>query len=132
MFGFYDRTRNVRYPAFGGPPHRHPPGRDDRQHSMRNLITGLVAFTWGGLILLCGFLRGGPQGEGAARAGSVCGLVTGGLIFVAGVFCLVVGLREVWPEMQRKKRRRRRRRDDDYDDENRPRQRRRPRRDDDD
>jgi hypothetical protein len=96
---------------------------------MRNLISGIVGLGWGGMILLCGFLRGGPQGEGAYRAGSVCGLVTGGLYFVAGAFCLVLGLREVWPKLQRKKKKRRRD-DDDYD-ENRPRKRRRPRRDDD-
>src|SRR5262245_20190919 len=99
---------------------------------MRHLIGGIVGVLWGGMILICGFLNGGPQGEGAARAGSICGLVTGGLFFVAGAFSLYLGLREVWPDMPKKKRRRRRRRDDDYYDENRPRRRRRPRRDEDD
>jgi zinc transporter ZupT len=92
---------------------------------MRNLISGIVGLAWGGMILLCGFLSGGPQGEGAYYAGSVCGLVTGALFFFAGAFYLVLGLREILPEAPRRKRRRRR-------DDDRPRRRRRPRWDEDD
>ena len=98
---------------------------------MRHLIGGIVGLLWGGGILLMAFLRGGPQGEGAYRAGSICGIVTGGLFFVAGAFSLFLGIRELQSEWPRKKKRRRRE-DDDYYDEGRPRPRRRRRRRDDD
>ena len=95
---------------------------------MRNLISGIIGLAWGGMILLYSLVHG-LQGEGAAYAGQVCGLVMGFLFFFGGAFYLFLGLRELQPEPPRRKPRRR----IDYDDdEERPRRRRRPRRYDDD
>jgi hypothetical protein len=89
---------------------------------MRNLISGIVGLSFGGMILL-GCLLNGLQGEGAYYAGQVCGMITGVLFFFGGAVYLVLGLRELQPEAPRRKRRQRH--DDEY--EPRPRKRRRPR-----
>jgi hypothetical protein len=75
---------------------------------MRKLISGIVGLVWGGFILIMSLIHGGPQGEGGAYAGAVCGLVHGILFFVFGAIYLFLGIRELQSEARRQKRRRRR------------------------
>jgi uncharacterized membrane protein HdeD (DUF308 family) len=80
---------------------------------MRNLISGVVGIVLGAFILLGSLLRGGPQGEGAYRAGQVTALLFGLLCLVAGIYYLVKGIKERSQPPARPKRPRRRVRDED-------------------
>jgi hypothetical protein len=56
-------------------------------------------------------MRGGPQGEGAYRAGQIAGLLIGVLLLAGGAFYFVQGIRE--SNRTPKKRPKRRPRDDE-------------------
>lgn len=54
---------------------------------MRNKVFGAIGMVWGGLILLSRLLgSSGDEGSAAYQAGSLTGLVFGGLIFLAGLY----------------------------------------------
>jgi hypothetical protein len=93
--------------------------------AMRNLISGVVGIVLGGLILLTSLLSGGPRGEGAYGVGQTIGLVFALLLFGAGIFYLVMGIRGLSQPPKEVKRRRKRPREYEEDEE-RPR-RKRPR-----
>jgi hypothetical protein len=78
---------------------------------MRNFISGIVGVAFGGFILLNGFLRGGPQGAGAYRAGQIAAMAFGGLLLVGGMYYLVQGLKGANAPTKRRKQRKKRRPD---------------------
>ena len=78
---------------------------------MRNFISGIVGFVFGGFILLNALLRGGPQGGGAYRAGQIAAMAIGGLLLVGGVYYLVKGLKGANAPSKRRKQRKKRRPD---------------------
>ncbi len=83
---------------------------------MRNVIFGGIGVLWGGGILLYWFLGGGGRGEGAFGAGQAVGAVFGVLLFGAGLFYLISGIRSLSREEPRRKPRRRKRRPTEDDD----------------
>ena len=58
---------------------------------MRNRIFGAIGVTWGGLMLISSFMRGGPQGSGAYAAGQTGALVFAVLLVVIGGYYLAKG-----------------------------------------
>ena len=58
---------------------------------MRNRIFGAIGVTWGGLMLVSSFMRGGPQGSGAYAAGQTGALVFAVLLVVIGGYYLAKG-----------------------------------------
>ena len=86
---------------------------------MRNLIFGIIGVLWGGSILIYNLIRGGPQGSGANAGGQIAALVLGVLLFLAGIYYLIDGVRKLLDAPTKKRRKRKRRRpepEDDYDD----------------
>jgi hypothetical protein len=86
---------------------------------MRNLIFGIIGVLWGGGILISYLIRGGPQGSGAYAGAEIAGLVIGVLLFLAGIYYLIDGVRKLLDAPTKKRRKRKRRRpepEDDYDD----------------
>jgi len=75
---------------------------------MRNLIFGAIGTLWGGLILLGTFLRGGPSGQGAYFTGQLLGLLFGVLLFGAGLYYLIDGIKKLQAGPQKKRRKRKR------------------------
>ena len=62
---------------------------------MRYLIFGSIGVLWGGFILLGYILKGGPEGDGAFLAGQFIGLLWGALLFGAGLYYAIRGMRKV-------------------------------------
>jgi hypothetical protein len=58
---------------------------------MRNRIFGAIGVTWGGLMLVSSFMRGGPQGSGAYAAGQTGALVFAVLLVMIGGYYLAKG-----------------------------------------
>jgi hypothetical protein len=58
---------------------------------MRNRIFGGIGVIWGGAILIFSLIRGGPQGEGAYKAGQMTGMIFGGILLIVGLYYLVKG-----------------------------------------
>jgi hypothetical protein len=58
---------------------------------MRNRIFGAIGVIWGGGILVFGFMKGGPEGNGAYAQGQSFGFIFGAALFVAGLYYLVNG-----------------------------------------
>jgi hypothetical protein len=58
---------------------------------MRNRIFGAIGMTWGGLMLVSSFMRGGPQGSGAYAAGQTGALVFAVLLVMIGGYYLAKG-----------------------------------------
>jgi hypothetical protein len=58
---------------------------------MRNRIFGAIGLIWGGLILVNGFMRGGPQGSGAYAAGQTGALVFAVLLVIVGGYYVLKG-----------------------------------------
>jgi hypothetical protein len=62
-----------------------------RSGFMRNRIFGAIGVTWGGLMLVSSFMRGGPQGSGAYAAGQTGALVFAVLLVMIGGYYLAKG-----------------------------------------
>jgi hypothetical protein len=58
---------------------------------MRNRVFGAIGLIWGGLILVNGFMRGGPQGSGAYAAGQTGALVFAVLLVIVGGYYFLKG-----------------------------------------
>ncbi len=71
---------------------------------MRYRISGVIGVLWGGFILL-NYLTGAhvPSGEGAYRTGQNIGLWLGVLMFVAGLYYLILGGDTPWKKKKKKK-----------------------------
>lgn len=80
---------------------------------MRNAIIGGIGALWGAAILIYSMFR--QRGEGAYAAGQIAGTIFGVLMFGAGVYYLIVGIRGMGEPKQRSKKRKRRRHEDDED-----------------
>ncbi|HEX4610318.1 MAG TPA: hypothetical protein VH092_19160 [Urbifossiella sp.] len=76
---------------------------------MRNLIFGGIGVLWGGAIVLYALFGGGPRAEGAYGAGQAGGAVFGFVMFAAGLFYLINGIRGMTPDEPRRKPRKRKR-----------------------
>src|SRR5947208_1712786 len=70
---------------------------------MRNLIFGAIGVLWGGGVLWYSFMGNAPRGGGAYGAGQMVGGIFGLLLFVAGLYYLIGGIREVVPDQPRRK-----------------------------
>lgn len=81
---------------------------------MRNLVSGVVGVLLGGGIVAYA-LFGMPRAGGAYGGGQLGGAGFGALMLLAGVYYLVIGIRErsAEPERKPKKGKRKRRQDDD-------------------
>ena len=85
---------------------------------MRNIIVGSIAMLLGSGAVVGVLLRGLPKAEGAYGAGALCGSIFGVVLFGAGLFALIQGIRsqgedeEERPKPRRRKRRRRESEDD--------------------
>lgn len=84
---------------------------------MRHVIFGAVGVLWGGAILLYAAF-GAPRGEGAFGAGQLAGTLFGVVMFAAGLYYLIDGIRGTGSddeprERPRKKKKRKPRRDED-------------------
>jgi len=108
---------------------------------MRNAIIGGIGVLWGGGVIIYALSSSRRAGGGAYGAGQTFGGIFGFVLFVAGCFYLVQGIRELiadrMPRRKKKKKIKRRRieeddDDADDDDERRPRSRRRSDEDDED
>lgn len=82
---------------------------------MRNAVIGGIGALWGAAILIYSMFR--QRGEGAYAAGQIAGTIFGVLMFGAGVYYLIMGIRSLGETQPRRKKRKRRRREDDEDDE---------------
>ena len=78
---------------------------------MRNAIVGGIGALWGAAILIYSIFR--QRGEGAYAAGQIAGTVFGVLMFGAGVYYLISGIRSLGEPKQKPKKRKRRRHEDD-------------------
>jgi predicted transporter len=76
---------------------------------MRNIILGAVGIVWGGLLLLR-LLLVGLQGSGAFYAGEVTAVIFGAVMFLAGIYYLVDGIRTVQADQKEAKMRHRKKR----------------------
>jgi hypothetical protein len=83
---------------------------------MRNVIFGGIGVLWGGAVVVYG-LFGAPRGEGEYLAGQVCGGIFGLVMFLAGLFYLITGLRSLTPDAPRRKPRKRKRKPRPVDDD---------------
>ncbi|GIX05005.1 MAG: hypothetical protein KatS3mg114_0874 [Planctomycetaceae bacterium] len=60
---------------------------------MRNVIFGGIGVLWGGGILLYSLLGGDPRAGGAYGAGQAAATIFGLLMFAAGLYYLITGIR---------------------------------------
>jgi hypothetical protein len=74
---------------------------------MRNFIFGIIGILWGGLILVGYLVRGAPSGDGAYKAGTMVALVFGALLFLAGIYYTVDGVRSLQGGPKKKKKKKR-------------------------
>src|SRR5262249_51215289 len=85
---------------------------------MRNIIMGSIGVLLGGAMIVSTLVRGLPKPDSAYGAGGFCAAITGFLMFGAGLYALIQGIRsqgeddEEQPRPRRGKRRRRNREDD--------------------
>jgi hypothetical protein len=66
-------------------------GSAARESFMKNRIYGGIGVLLGGAILVSALISGGGAGQGAYGAGKTTGLFFGGLLFVVGLYYLVMG-----------------------------------------
>jgi len=78
---------------------------------MRNIIFGVIGILWGLAIILYALLSESSSAGGTYQAGKIIGILFGVLLFVAGPFYLIRGLKELKDDKKerRKKPRKRRR-----------------------
>jgi hypothetical protein len=75
---------------------------------MRNLIFGIIGVLWGALILIYQVVSGGPKGDGPFFAGQVTALIFGVLLFGAGIYYTIVGIKSLQEGSGKAARRRKR------------------------
>jgi hypothetical protein len=85
---------------------------------MRNIIFGGIGVLWGGGILLYSFLGSAPRAQGAYGAGQSAATLFGLLLFIAGLFYLITGIRamsrdEPVPKTQKRKKKKKQIEEDD-------------------
>ena len=81
---------------------------------MRNIIMGSIGVLLGGAMIVSTLVRGLPKADSAYGAGALCASITGFLMFGAGLYALIQGIRsqqEDDEEQPRTRRRKLRRRD---------------------
>jgi hypothetical protein len=64
---------------------------------MRNRIFGAIGVIWGGAILVFGFMKGDPEGNGAYAQGQGVGLLFGAALFAVGLYYLIKGKKSDGP-----------------------------------
>ena len=85
---------------------------------MRNIIMGSVGVLLGSGMIVGTLIRGLPKADSAYGAGAICASIFGVLMFGAGVYALIQGIREQGEDDEaRPKRRRRKRRRREYEDD---------------
>lgn len=77
---------------------------------MRNVIFGAIGVLWGGGIVLNALLGDARPADGPAATGRAVGQFMGVLLFVAGLYYLVTGLRGLGKEAPKSKKGKKKRR----------------------